>query len=299
MSRIRTIKPEFFTSEDIVSLSPLARLLYIALWCEADREGRMVWKPRTFKMRYLPADDCSAEELCDELLLAGVVVTYGDGLAYIPSFSRHQHVNPRERHSSLPDPDASTTRHPRVADASPRVDHAQLHGSDTQVGKEGKGREGEGKIGGVVSARATPEDRPKGALISEDAFRIASLVLDAMGLHKEHPMSAGAPFTIQTWLTGGWPEIAIIAGIQRSMASRKEPPTTLKYFERPIARAFAEMGAALPVEKPEGRNHGSTATRRGGSIVDAVQRRLADLDHREGEIDPPPGGHPLRLVQGS
>ena len=58
MARIRTIKPEFFTSEDIVSLSPLARLLYVALWCEADKEGRLVWKPLTFKLRYLPADDC-------------------------------------------------------------------------------------------------------------------------------------------------------------------------------------------------------------------------------------------------
>jgi hypothetical protein len=40
MARIRTIKPEFFTSEDIVSLTPLARLFYVSLWCEADREAR-------------------------------------------------------------------------------------------------------------------------------------------------------------------------------------------------------------------------------------------------------------------
>ena len=39
VARIRTIKPDFFTSEDIVVLTPWARLLYIALWCEADREG--------------------------------------------------------------------------------------------------------------------------------------------------------------------------------------------------------------------------------------------------------------------
>lgn len=44
MARIRTIKPEFFTSEDIVSLSPLARLFYVSLWCEADREGRLDWR---------------------------------------------------------------------------------------------------------------------------------------------------------------------------------------------------------------------------------------------------------------
>jgi len=55
MARIRTIKPEFFTSEDIVSLTPHARLLYIAMWCEADKEGRMTWRPKTLKMRYFPA----------------------------------------------------------------------------------------------------------------------------------------------------------------------------------------------------------------------------------------------------
>ena len=42
MARIRTIKPEFFTSDDICALSPRARLLYVGLWCEADREGRLV-----------------------------------------------------------------------------------------------------------------------------------------------------------------------------------------------------------------------------------------------------------------
>ena len=147
MARIRTIKPEFFTSEDIVALSPLARLLYVALWCEADREGRMAWKPRTFKMRYLPADDCDVEALCAEVVAAGLVRLYGDGLAHIPKFSAHQHVNPREAASSLPAPDAKATRAPRVSDASARD-------SDAQVGKEGK--EGKG------TRDATRDDDPPG-----------------------------------------------------------------------------------------------------------------------------------------
>lgn len=132
MARIRTIKPEFFTSEDIVNLSPLARLLYIALWCEADREGRMAWKPKTFKMRYFPGDSCSIEKLCDELLDSGLIVRYGDQYAYIPAFLSHQHINPREQSSQLPAPvtDASTTR--------------QSRDSDTQGGKEGKGKERKG-----------------------------------------------------------------------------------------------------------------------------------------------------------
>lgn len=142
MGRIRTIKPEFFTSEDIVSLSPFARLLYIALWCESDREGRMSWKPKTFKMRYMPGDQVDIESLCKELTDAGLVKLYGDGLAYVPAFNAHQHVNPREQKSNLPPPPddhASTTREPRVEHASVT---REPRDSDVQVGKERKGKEG-------------------------------------------------------------------------------------------------------------------------------------------------------------
>jgi hypothetical protein len=74
MARIRTIKPDFFTSDDICALSPLARLLYIGLWCEADREGRLVWAPRVLKRRYLPEDNCDIEALCRELIERELVV---------------------------------------------------------------------------------------------------------------------------------------------------------------------------------------------------------------------------------
>ena len=136
MARIRTIKPDFFTSEDIVTLSPRARLLYIALWCEADREGRMVWRPATFKLRYFPADKVDIVPLCLELIGRSLVVLYGQGLAHIPTFLEHQHVNPREAASTLPAPDACPTRD----DASNLDMHVQVG----KEGKEGKGKEGEG-----------------------------------------------------------------------------------------------------------------------------------------------------------
>ncbi len=148
MARIRTIKPEFFTSEDIVCLTPHARLLYVALWCEADREGRLAWRPLTFKMRYLPADTCDMQAMCAELISAGLVCLYGDGLAHIPQFLRHQHINPREAKSELPSPSDTqkqATRAPRVDDASttraPRAAERVSTVTDAQVGKERKGKE--------------------------------------------------------------------------------------------------------------------------------------------------------------
>lgn len=105
MARIRTIKPEFFTSEDIVSLTPLARLFFIALWCEADREGRLSWKTRSLKMRYLPGDDADVVALSDELIDAGLIRIYevdGESFADIPKFKTHQIINNREVDSFIP-----------------------------------------------------------------------------------------------------------------------------------------------------------------------------------------------------
>lgn len=99
----------------------------------------MYWKPLTFKMRYFPVDECDIDALCKELTATGLVRLYGDGLAYIPSFAKHQHLNPRESASQLPDPNAPVTRKPRVG-----TRHS--HDSDAQVGREGNGKEGNGLV---------------------------------------------------------------------------------------------------------------------------------------------------------
>lgn len=141
MARIRTVKPEFFTSEDVVCLSPVARLLYIGLWCEADREGRFAWRPGSFRLRYLPTDECDIQAVCDELVSRGLVVLYGDGLACVPSFSKHQNINPRESASTLPEPEhgSDPPARARVSDASPRVSNAQ---GGRKEGRKEVGREG-------------------------------------------------------------------------------------------------------------------------------------------------------------
>jgi hypothetical protein len=144
MARIRTIKPEFFTSEDIVSLTPLARVFYIALWCEADRAGRLDWKPGTLKMRYLPGDNCDINTLAQELIDAGLIALYevdGKRYAEIPTFTTHQVINNRESESARPS---------RNFDASSRVK------AEGKEGREGKGKEEEGKEGEAPRKRSAP-----------------------------------------------------------------------------------------------------------------------------------------------
>ena len=152
MARIRTVKPEFFRHEKLFDAEqatglPL-RLAFAGLWTVADREGRFRWRPRTMKPDILPYDEVDFSAVMDALHEHGLVRRYehdGEHYGYIPSFARHQHLNPREAKSVLPSPDDSTlitwgelTRQPRVNGASARVDDL-----DNLASGEGKGREGE------------------------------------------------------------------------------------------------------------------------------------------------------------
>jgi hypothetical protein len=68
MARIRGVKPEFFTDPDIGELSLAARLLFIGLWTQADRDGRLIDDIRQLKIRLFPFDDDINLNRLDKLL---------------------------------------------------------------------------------------------------------------------------------------------------------------------------------------------------------------------------------------
>ena len=57
MARLRSIKPEFFTSSQICECSREARLVFIGLWCFADDSGIHPADPRRLKNEVFPSDD--------------------------------------------------------------------------------------------------------------------------------------------------------------------------------------------------------------------------------------------------
>lgn len=140
----RSISRDFFSNASIADLSPLARLLYIATWLEADREGRLVWHLKTLRLRYLPIDHCDINALADELVSSGLVVPYfahDRDLAFIPGFQDFQVINGRETQSKLPppDPDAIPTRDQHNNNVSAHVPDASNHGCVAHVGMECSG----------------------------------------------------------------------------------------------------------------------------------------------------------------
>lgn len=107
MARIRYIKPEFFDSEKVASVSFVARLLFAGLWTVADRDGRFEWSARRLKAKLFPYDTIDLEPILAELTAAGMVVRYdvgGTSYGHMPGFSRHQRPHPHEAKSTLPEP---------------------------------------------------------------------------------------------------------------------------------------------------------------------------------------------------
>jgi hypothetical protein len=156
MARIRTIKPEFFTSADICDLEPVSRLFYISLWCEADREGLLEWKPKTFKLRYFPADDkADFERAVSQLLNSDLINIYEiDGKSYceIPTFKEHQVINNRESESIIPKKEQKSEETKENVDAS-KEEFTRESGVKAEGRKEGK--EGKGKERNTRSTRKT------------------------------------------------------------------------------------------------------------------------------------------------
>jgi len=103
MARIRTIKPEFFTSEDVSALPMRARLTWIGLWTHCDDHGRTKDTVKLIKAAVWPLDQVTLQHIEEDLQLlsaAGRIVRYAvDGNTYLAvvNWHRHQNINRMSR----------------------------------------------------------------------------------------------------------------------------------------------------------------------------------------------------------
>lgn len=111
MARIRSIKPDFWESEDTATLPMCAALTYAGLWNYSDDEGRGRFQPAILysKLHGLRPDTSmpKVRSALDLLIERKLIVLYeaaGIGiLYYIPSFKKHQHPD-KPQPSKYPTP---------------------------------------------------------------------------------------------------------------------------------------------------------------------------------------------------
>ena len=94
MPKIRGVKPELWTDENFIELSPYARLLWIGLWNYACDNGHVQDKSKQLKLRILPADDVNCADLIREIERQGML-DRAHGWITIPNLTHHQKPHKR------------------------------------------------------------------------------------------------------------------------------------------------------------------------------------------------------------
>lgn len=159
MARIRSIKPDFFKHEDLAELPAMVRLLFIGLWTQADRDGKLENRPKRLKIEIFPYDDFDINQGLEMLEKAGFILRYSvknehsestvqapysnsaSTFIKILSFSKHQQPNTKEARSAIPEPvfDGAPYQH-----SANTVLASQERERKEDIGNGKREREGEG-----------------------------------------------------------------------------------------------------------------------------------------------------------
>lgn len=156
MARIRSVKPEFWASEQVMECSPMARLMFIGLWNFCDDAGNHVASAKTIKAEIFPGDDISSvdvQRMLDELSSNGLIAFYtNDSKAYL-------HVTGWKKHQKI---DRPTFKHPAYPGTTRRA-------LDESSPPEGSGEEGKGEEEEQSSLRSDSSMPPALDLAGGDA----------------------------------------------------------------------------------------------------------------------------------
>ena len=143
MARIRSVKPEFWTSEQTMSMSRDARLLFVGMWTFCDDNGIHPASALSLKAEVLPGDVLTADEVMtfvDEMIEQGLVEEYEvDGRLFwrVTGWHRHQRIDqPTFRHpkgDALGDAPSPSDTGDASGDRVTKIQGKRLGGKQRQI----------------------------------------------------------------------------------------------------------------------------------------------------------------------
>ncbi|MDR5878807.1 hypothetical protein [Caballeronia sp. LZ032] len=278
MARIRTVKPEFWTSAQVMDLSRDARLAFIGLWNFCDDAGIHPASPKRLKAEVFPADDLSADsvaELIREMISSGLVAEYSvDGEAFwIVTGWHHQKIDQPTYKFPRPDgmiPAGAPKRRSRIVplDSSvngPRtsVEHSSNVRGVFTPGKEGKGEE-KTKIPNTHSADSNAAGGSISVIrefgqrdVSANSTAIDGASPEALtrALRDRGVQCTPAHPDLAALVEQGVTKEVVIAGAEQARLNKPDGPIPLRYVIR-ILEGWARQnapnvaGAAVPQRAP-------------------------------------------------
>jgi len=181
MARIRTVKPEFWASEQVMELSVLARLAFIGLWNFCDDAGVHTASAKRLKAEVFPSDEITIDRvsgLVDEMIRQGLVGEFEAGderFWYVTGWRKHQKIEkPTFRHPKPPD--SSMPRRNLAESSANRREVSDSTPSDSRHDVEPSPPEGNGLES-----------------IGLESIGLESIGLESIGMESKGKEGAGSP----------------------------------------------------------------------------------------------------------
>jgi len=203
MARIRTIKPEFFTSLTVADLTPEQRLTFIGLWTHCDDEGRAVDDARLIKAAVWPLDDRTAADVEGDLAAlteSSLITRYTlnrKPYMQVNGWREHQRIN-RPTPSKLPAPEqgeTTPTPPPTSGNDDSPAPQAQLSEDSRPERNREQGRE-QGTGNRDLEPSAPAPQLPDTAQLREDVERVCTHLADRI-----EGNGSKRPTITKTWRT--------------------------------------------------------------------------------------------------
>lgn len=281
MARIRTVKPELFRHEGLYELEAETglpvRLAFAGLFTASDRGGYFKWRPRELKLDVMPYDMIDFSRVMDALGTRGFLVKYrvaDEWFGLIPTFTKHQVINNRERASDLPQiEDAeeffqfSTNENNDLLSRQPRVIDASATREGNAQG-EGKGREGKGTGREREVGKPTKDD-------FEESFGV---------FWKLYPNKVGKPKALAKWLQikpGDEMFAEIIRGLGMHCQSLQWTKDNGEFIPHPTTW-LNRQGWNDEVKPNAGQANPGTNRQGRPSLVEQVRQRGRELEAERG-----------------
>jgi hypothetical protein len=288
MARIRTIKPEFFTSLTIADLPLTTRLTFIGIWTHVDDEGRCVDDARLIKAAVWPLDDVTSGDVETDLKRlseSSLIARYKVGdrsYLEVTGWREHQKINrptpskhpsiefateifgiPARQHTAetvTSGNEESGNGHEEV-----REDSVRTHGDLTGGKEQGTGNREQGKEGAPQAARESsppsmpaPERKPKpGSDDDPDWVKFWSI----------YPMKKSKDGARKSWASAIKKAAAaeIIAGAERY---RDDPRRNPEFTKHPTT--WLNQGCWTDEPTPAARSTGATSDSRTVSTAESL-----------------------------
>ncbi len=257
MARIRSIKPGFFTSEDVSPLPFRARLTWIGLWTHCDDQGRAKDNTKLIKAAVWPLDAVTLGEIEEDLATLadhGRIVRYevdGKRFLAVTNWSDHQRPN-KPTPSRLPAPTAANRRRWPTDEYDPPPEGLPDDSLTTPVGLPhdsrrtpvGRGGEGSsrGEEGSARAHEAVAHIAGEYRLTDQEAAQVWAVAEQRSAEPIAHPIAYLRRMA----------ETADLADIVNEVAY-SDPPPALHVVETPSATGCDRHPAgAVDPEAPDG-----------------------------------------------